>query len=90
MGQVMALLAEDIWAFPHRFLSLAPPQSAATAQPATYLGLAKLMTCLQAKAAQQVVDHVLESGGVCISCQHRSCLELKQQEPTIRYAPPCC
>lgn len=46
--------------------------------------------CLQAKAAQQIVDHVLESGGVCISCQHRSCLELKQQEPTIRYAPECC
>lgn len=48
--------------------------------------LANQRLCLQAKAAQQLTSHVLESGGVCISCQHRSCLELKQQQPTIRYA----
>ncbi len=40
--------------------------------------------CLQTKAAQQIVDHVLDSGSICISCQSRSCLELKQTEPTIR------
>ncbi|KAK9866323.1 hypothetical protein WJX84_010928 [Apatococcus fuscideae] len=33
--------------------------------------------------AQQIVSDLLESG-VCISCQERSCLEIRQRPPTIR------